>query len=262
MNAFAAALWSETLKARRSKVLLATLLIFAFVALMFGLLMLVAEHPSLSGASTVIGTKASRLGKGDWPSYLALLNQAILALGPIGYGIVTSWVFGREFADHTAKDLLALPTRRTHIVLAKFVVIVAWTVVLSALLLGLALAAGWAVQLPSWSASLAWRSTVEFTAGALLTILLCSPIAFIASLSRGYLLPIGIAILLLIITQFVGMGLPGIMPYFPWAIPAICTGVAGSAAPPPQPASYLVLGLTSALGLFATIAWWASADQK
>ncbi|MEV0143917.1 MULTISPECIES: ABC transporter permease [unclassified Nonomuraea] len=36
--------------------------------------------------------------------------------------MIAIWLFGREFSDHTAKDLLALPTSRTAIVAAKFVV--------------------------------------------------------------------------------------------------------------------------------------------
>jgi ABC-2 type transport system permease protein len=261
MKSLSAALWSEGLKARRSKVFVVTVLFFAFVAIMLGLLMFVAKHPELAGRSATISAKASGLGNADWPSFLSLLVQTILALGPIGYGIVTSWVFGREYSDHVIKDLLALPTPRFTIVIAKFIIVVIWSILLSGTLFFLALVTGWAVHIPGWSSDLAQHSFITFSVSVLLTILLCSPVAFVASLSRGYLLPIGLVILLLIIIQLVGMGVPAAMLYFPWAIPALCSGVAGSSLPQPQFISYLVLGLTSILGFLGTVVWWNYTDQ-
>ena len=38
-------------------------------------------------------------------------------------------------------------------------------------------------------------------------------------------------------------------------------GMAGSALPPPEPVSWIVLGLTSLLGYWATVSWWDHADQ-
>ncbi len=262
MTGLKAALWSETLKAGKSKVFAATILMFAFVAMMMGLLMFVANHPSIAGRSAVVGAKASRLGNGDWSGYLSLLIQTILALGQLGYGIVASWVFGREYSDKTVKDLLALPVPRASIVVAKFIVILLWCILLSGTLFATALVTGLAVAIPGWSAALVERSFFTFSIGALLTITLCTPVAFVASAGRGFLLPIGVVLLLLIIAQLVGMGIPAATLYFPWAIPALCAGAAGSALPVPGPASYFVLGATTILGFFATIALWNSADQK
>ncbi|HUZ16843.1 MAG TPA: ABC transporter permease [Spirochaetia bacterium] len=261
MSGFLAALWVEGLKVRRSRVFPVTIALFAFIAVMMALLMVVANHPELAGRSATMGAKASRLGNGDWASYLALLIQTILALGQMGYGIVTSWIFGREYSDHVVKDLLALPTSRSSIVGAKFVLCMAWCILLSAVLLVTALVTGWAATLPGWSPAAARQAVATFSVGAFLTILLSSPIAFAASASRGVLLPIAVVILLLIVTQLLGMGIPGIMPYFPWAIPAVYSGAAGSALPAASPVSLLILILTFALGVGATTVWWKAADQ-
>jgi ABC-2 type transport system permease protein len=261
MKGLSAALWSESLKVRRSKVFPVTILFFAFIAVMMGLLMFVARHPELAGRSATISAKASRIGNADWPNFLGLLVQTILALGPIGFGIVTSWVFGREYSDRVIKDILALPVPRSSIVIAKLVVVVVWNILLSLTLFVLALATGWVVHIPGWSSALAWHALLTFSISALLTMLLCPPVALIASASRGYLLPIGFVILLLIITQLTGMGMPGVMPYFPWAIPALCSGAVGSALPRPGLVSYLILILTAILGLLGTVAWWKYADQ-
>jgi ABC-2 type transport system permease protein len=249
------------LKVRKSKIFPATIIFFAFIAVMMGLLMFVTRHPELAGRSATMSAKASRLGNADWPNFLNLLIQTILALGPLGFGIVTSWVFGREFSDHVVKDLLALPVPRSMIVTAKFILVAAWNILLSIVLFSVALLTAWAVGIPGWSFSLAQDAFSTFFVSAILTILLVSPVAFVASFSRGYLLPIGFVILVLIMTQLVGMALPGAMAYFPWAIPALCSGVAGSSLPPPQLVSYLVLGFTSIAGFVGTVAWWDLADQ-
>ena len=57
------------------------------------------------------------------------------------------------------------------------------------------------------------------------------------------------------------MALPVITPWFPWAIPALFSGVAGPLSPKPEAVSYIILGLTSLLGIAGTAAWWRYADQ-
>jgi ABC-2 type transport system permease protein len=64
------------------------------------------------------------------------------------FTFLTAWVFGREFADHTAKQLLALPTPRAAIVSAKCVVVALWAAGLTILMFGLELVVGAAVGLP------------------------------------------------------------------------------------------------------------------
>ncbi len=238
-----------------------SVIFFVFVGVVIGMLAFVAKHPEIAGRSATLGAKASVLQKADWPHFLGLLVQTILALGPLGYGVATSWVFGREYSDKVVKDLLALPTKRATIIAAKFVVVAIWSVVLSLLFFISAVITGSLIGLGVWSVAVTWNWFLTFSAGALLTILLCTPIAFVASAGRGYLLAIGVVILLLIMTQLLGTALPGITPYFPWAVPAICSGVAGSALPAAGAASWIALGLTVVLGYLGTVAWWEHSDQ-
>lgn len=261
MKGITVAIWTESLKVRRSKILPASMLIFLFIAVMMGLLTFFSKHPELAGRSATISAKASIVGVGDWPSYLDLLIQSILALGQMGFGIVTSWVFGREYSDHVIKDLLALPVSRFTIVLSKFIVIAVWCILLSLIMFVSGLLAGIFVGIPGWTGENAYHAFIVFACSSVLTILLCTPVALIASIGRGYLAPIGFVLITLITTQFIGIGIPGITPYFPWVIPALYSGLAGAQLPQPSVASYVILLFTSLSGFIGTVAWWLYADQ-
>src|SRR4030042_231991 len=174
----------------------------------------------------------------------------------IGFGFVASWVFGREYSDHTLKDLISLPVSRSMIVMAKFAVMVIWSLILSLILFGLGLVCGLLAGIEKWSGDAALHAFIVFMITSVLTILISTPVAFFASWGKGYLLPIGYIILSMIITQFIVAGFPGLTPYFPWVIPAIYCGAGGPETAPPGIASYIILGITCILGLTGTAAWW------
>jgi len=261
MKEFTAALYVEMNKALKSKMLWGTIIFFAFIAFMLGFLMLVSKHPEIAGNSAILSTKASFIGSADWHGFLGLMLQMGLTLGLVGPAIVTIWVFGREYSDRVIKDLLALPVSRTNIVMAKFIIAFAWSLLLMGLLFVCALLSGLVVHLDAWSSELILKNLKIYSAISLLTILLFPLISLITCISRGYLLPVGVTILLLISTQFLIIGMPSITPYFPWAIPGLISGVAGPFSPKALPISYVILGLTSILGIGGTVAWWKYADQ-
>lgn len=262
MKGFSAALWTESLKAWRSIILRITVVIFTFMAGMMGLLVFLAKHPELVSNSVVLSTKTSMLGKADWPTYFILLYQIVAMVGLIGFGFVFSWIYGREYSDRTVKDLLALPVTRSAIVVAKLSVATVWCILLSVILFVVGIAAGKLVNMDGWSIALAWQACGIFSGTALMTIVLCTPVAFFASYGRGFLVPIGYLISIMIITQFAVSAIPVIAPYFPWAIPALYSGAAGPDAAQLGAISYIILFFTGVLGLAGTLLWWRYADQK
>jgi ABC-2 type transport system permease protein len=92
-----------------------------------------------------------------------------------------------------------------------------------------------------------------------LTIALVTPIAFFASAGRGYLPPMGAAIMAVVLAQVVAAA--GWGEYFPWSIPALYSGMAGPAYANLGVVSYLIVLFMSLAGLMATLAWWEVADQ-
>lgn len=262
MRGMNATLWVEILKVRRTKVFLISILFFFFIGIMMGLLVFASMHPELLDRSATLRTKSSFLGGANWPSFFNLMLQLILTVGVIGSGIITSWTFGREFADKVIKDLLSLPVSRSAIVTAKIITLFAWSLILSVAALIAAMFTGWLIQLPGWDGATFRSFLNDYLISTILNILLITPVALVAGIGRGYLLPISFVIAIMILTQLVFIGVPSLSIWFPWALPALHIHIAGPVAPSPEPISYILYALTVAGGLAGTMAWWRYADHK
>jgi ABC-2 type transport system permease protein len=254
------AIWVELLKVRRSRMPLISALGFALAPLAGGFFMLVMKDPALAQRMGMISAKAQIVaGAADWPTYFSLLAQAVAVGGILLFSLLASWVFGREWSDHTLKDLLALPTPRRSIVLAKFVVTGLWALLLALVVYLLGLVVGALVGLPPASTQVFVQGTLTLAGAAALTILLVPPVAFFAGVGRGYLAPMGAAIFLLILAQVIAAA--GWGEYFPWSVPALHAGMAGPEMGQMEAISYGLVLLTALAGIAATLLWWERADQ-
>ena len=260
MSSFLPALWTEILKMRRSKIPLFTSIGFSFTALVDGLFMIIMKDPEAARKMGLISAKAQLLaGTADWPTFFSVLAQAVAVGGAILFAIVTAWMFGREFSDHTVKELLALPTSRENIVAAKFVVIAAWTLILTLWVFVLSLLIGNLIDIPGWSIELLRSAFGDVVGSGMLTVLLLPFVALLASAGRGYLPSFGWTILTVVMSQIAAI--TGWGDWFPWSVPALFSGAAGPRADLLGIHSYVIVILTGLIGLAATFHWWRSADQ-
>jgi ABC-2 type transport system permease protein len=259
MNNFLSTLWIETLKMRRSKVPLFTALGFSMAPLAGGLFMIILKDPEAAKAMGLISAKAQLMvGVADWTAFFGLITQAVAAGGLVLFSITTIWIFGREFSDHTVKELLALPTSRETIITAKFIVILVWSFAMTMLIFGVGLVVGTLVVIPGWSAELIRTSFMNILGSVALTLPLMSLVALVASAGRGYMPPFGWTIFTMVLANIAAV--MGWGDWFPWAIPSIFSGAAG-----PQEQlelhSYVIVVVTGIIGLVATYYWWRNADQ-
>lgn len=252
------ALWIEARKALRSRVPLFTLIGFMLLPLVMTLLMVIYKDPQFARDIGLLTAKANLAGGSfDWPFYLSMFTQGVGAGGIILFSLIESWVFGREFSDGTVKDLMAVPVGRGTILAAKFIVGAAWGLALTVIIYPVALALGMLVGLPLGSPELFASSTVKVAVTALLVVFAVLPIAFFASLGRGYLLPMGIAVVGLMFTNLAA--LLGWGELFPWAVPMLYAGMSKTAHL--GLASYVAVIATGLAGAAATWVWWKWADQ-
>jgi ABC-2 type transport system permease protein len=249
----------EARKARRSRLPWLTALAFLVAAAVGGLFMFILADPQRARSLGLLGAKAQLAGVADWPGYFALLAQTTAVGGVLIFGVIHIWIFGREFSDHTAKDLLALPTPRTAVAAAKFAVTGAWCLLLSVETYLLGLGLGALLRLPHWSATAAWHGLGRLLATAVMTWLLLSVLAFAASAGRGYLAAVGVMFVVLFVAQIVAA--LGYGHVFPWSVPAVYSGVAGDDRAGVGVLGFVLAAITGAAGVAATLLWWRDADQ-
>jgi ABC-2 type transport system permease protein len=260
MKAFLAAFWAETLKARRSRVSLLTVAGFALFPLVDGLFMFILKDPERARALGLISVKAQlAAGVADWPAFFQVLLQVTAVGGSVLFAFITAWVFGREFSDHTVKEILALPTPRGTILAAKFLLTALWILGLILMIYVIGLGVGKAVDIPGWSLELVWASFGSLLLIALVAFMLMPFVALFASAGRGYLPPLGWAFLTLALAQIaIVLGWGG---WFPWSVPALLSGMSDQGAEPIEIHSYMVVLLAFVAGIAGTFSWWQNADQ-
>lgn len=260
MNQQIQALQAEFIKNRYSTILWATFISFGIAPVIGGVFILIVQDTEALAKAGGLASKAQAMNfEGNWKSYFGLLTQAIGVGGVLVFGFVASWIFGREYSDGTAKDLLSLPTSRTKILNAKFAVYVIWCLALafSNLLIGMLI--GTILQLPAPETNMLFPLLSDYFITTCLTVLLGVPIAFFAIWGKGYLAPLGFVALTLVFAQIIAA--TGYSSYFPWSIPGLYSGAGGEYKALLDNYSYLSLMLTCIAGYFATVMYWKAADQ-
>jgi ABC-2 type transport system permease protein len=260
VTGFRAAFWAESLKARRSKVLVLTTAAFLMLPLVDTLLMYILIDPERAREMGLIGMKAQlTAGSADWPTFLMVLLLGTAMAGAMLGAFITAWIFGREISDHTAKEWLATPTARETTVAAKFLVIACWMVAAGLLAFWVGILLAWRTSVPGFLPDQLGAACGRQLLIIVLTFMLMPFVALLASAGRGYLPALGWAFLTLVLAQIfaqLGWG-----EWFPWAVPAVLAAPSAPGGAHLEWHSLLVVLLAFGAGLATTFAWWRSADH-
>lgn len=255
-----AALRAEWLKVRHSRVPWASVGAIILAGLVSGFFMFLLQDLRRARSLGLVGSKA-QLGAGtaDWSGYFSLAAQVVSVGGLIVFGVLAIWLFGREFSDRTAKDLLALPTSRSAVVVAKLLVGLLWCLALTALLVAVTLVLGLLLRLPGWSPLVALRGAGLVLLAGSLTAGLTAAYGLAASMGRGYLPGVAVMFLTVLTAQVVAV--LGYGAWFPWSVPSLVAGAARpDQAQPGWPGLAAVVVVAVACGA-ATATWWERADH-
>ena len=254
------AIEAELIKVKRAKILWATFIAFGIAPVMGAVFIFVMQNGDMSAKASALIVKAEAMNlQANWESYIGILTQAVGIGGVLLFGFVIGWIFGREYSDKTAKDLLALPTSRTTILNAKFMVCFFWCLLLVLSNLLLAFVFGMLLQLPPASTNTLAQLLIDYFITTFLAVLVSVPIAFFALWGKGYLAPLGFVMLTLVFSQIIAA--TGYGAYFPWAVPGLYSGVAIQYKLSLNCLSYAILLLTNITGYIATIIYWNRTDQ-
>jgi ABC-2 type transport system permease protein len=156
---------------------------------------------------------AAKLGPivaaGGWPGLIAGANQITATGGVLGFGVVLSWLFGREFTQGTIVGLFAIPVARSTTALAKAIVYLAWSVGTSVALGAVIVSVGSALAF----GPVAWSLVAQLVTVAALSALVAIPAALVATLTRGYIGAIGSLVGIVVLAQIgVATGVGGWLP--------------------------------------------------
>jgi ABC-2 type transport system permease protein len=233
---------TEFRKLHRSKVTWTTLLGFSIAPLAIALMMWIVREPDRAAQFGLLGTKADLAGlEATWPAYLSMLTLVIGIGGMLLLAFIVAYVFGREYAEGTAKNLLTLPVARHWFALAKLLVAGIW----------------WLLLVTAIDAETgALRDVVLVTVVA---YLLAPPVAWITMLGRGYLPPIAFALATLALGEVFSH--TGWASWFPWSVVPLFIGAVGARQTTVAAGSLAVVLLTFAAGTVATIAQLRYADN-
>lgn len=191
----------------------------------------------------------------QWGAYFDELLGSIGSLLVVGFSFASAWVFGVEYTNNTIKDLLVKPVPKTYTVLAKFIAIAIWKTGMAVFAFAVIAGAGALMGVGGGSISAILPVFWPFMAASLLIMLISTTSALFANLTRGYLAPIGITFVIVIVSNVVVQ--LGYGPYFPWTIPILLlTGTELGYT------SMIILALTGIAGFAGTVAWWRFAEHK
>ncbi len=257
---FARVLATEFLKLRRSKVTWFSLAALSIGPLTIALFMWIVREPGRAAQLGLLGAKANLSGlTATWSSYFSMLALIVGMGGMLLLAFIVAYIFGREYVEGTAKNMLALPVARHWFALAKLVTAAVWWAVLVAAVVAETFVIGLAMALPGLTASLAARSVRDIALVAAVTFLLAPIVAWIATLGRGYLPPLGFALAMLVLGDVIGK--TGWGPWFPWSTVPVFIGSVGQATTTIAPGSVVVVGFTFLAGIAATVAQLRYADN-
>jgi len=183
--------------------------------------------------------------------------------GAVLFGLVASYLFGRDYNEGTESQMLTLPVRREYFLAAKLLVLTAW--VLGLTVLSLLLQAGYAALMGVHGASWVEAGRIALL-GLRVTVLIYGTlpwVALLAMIGRGYLAPMVYSSIMAVIG--IGLAEAGWSRWFPWSMQLSVTGVTlFPSVPMPTlvPGSWALMALVFVTGCAATVVYTDRADAR
>ncbi|WP_028559731.1 ABC transporter permease [Paenibacillus pinihumi] len=181
----------------------------------------------------------------------------VLLIGTLLYGVITAYLFHREYAEDTLKNLLTIPVPRIRLMVSKLLLLFLWMLMLTLFSWSLVLLLGLLAGYEGLSIGVVTDSIQQFLIGGALLFLMTTPTMFVTLLFKNYVPTI-------IFTAAITMGNVALANseyrvLFPWSIPhVIATGSFVSQYPAYY--SYISIIAVSLLGFAVSAIYFKRAD--
>lgn len=258
---FGTVLATEFAKLRRSKVTWLTLAVYTFLVVVGGLFMWMMLNPGTAERLGLLGQKANLTVGGlpaNWSSFLMFIGEMGGVGGLMMCSIIVTYLFGREYTEGTAKNLLALPVPRVAFVLAKITVGAVWFGALTLWMIPETYVVGSIVGLPGFSTQAFLSMSVKLLVLAPMSLACASLVGWVAVETRGLFAPLGFTMFALLLSTLFGH--TGWGRWVPWSIVGLYSGASGPEIELSW-GSYIVLAATFMLGVVLTARHEVYADN-
>ncbi|CAM4218631.1 bacitracin ABC transporter permease [Bacillus manliponensis] len=180
-----------------------------------------------------------------------------LVIGIPLYGVVTAYLFNREYAEDTLKNLLTIPVSRISFIMSKFITLFLWIMMLVFVAWVLTLCFGLLGSFDGLSVSLLITSFRQFLIGGVLLFILSTPIILITIMLKNYVPTIIFTIVITMINVMAANSEHRDL--FPWSAAG---DIARSELLPTYPPeySYVLIMATSFIGFVAVITYFKKTD--
>lgn len=193
----------------------------------------------------------------SWPVFLqgtTMLYTSVI--GMVGFGVISSWVFAREYTDGVYKDLLSLPISRKDIIISKLMVIGISELLIGLLAIVIDIVGGMIFAKSGFSIILLRHTFTRMVELTFLNVVLSFLWPLLASVWKSAILPMALSFVAGIVS--VVFASKQIGQFIPWSIPGyyLANNTVISYG------SSLLLILVAAIGIYGTIYVWSRLDQK
>lgn len=231
----------EFLKLKRSKIFLLSLI----GAILPPLLMFIAVTSFDEGQSF-------EMLFANMNMYMSLMFAVLI------FAIIISYLFGREYNEHTLKTMLTIPISRGKFLLSKYLMFLVWIVILTIVTSLSTLIFGFAANLEGFSIKIVVDSFAELLYANVLLFLTFSPFVFVSLLITN-MVPamIGGAGLALVNLMVYGQNWA---PFVPWVCPYLIASGEISQYTANISLSYVIILATFAIGLVISYVYFKKTD--
>ena len=174
------------------------------------------------------------------------------------FAIMISYLFGREYNEHTLKTMLTIPVSRGKFLLSKYVMFLAWILILTVVTSASTLVFGFVAGLDGFSVKIVIDSFAQLLFANVLLFLTFSPFVFVSLLITN-MVPamVGGAGLTLVNMLIYGQTWA---PYVPWVCPYLIASGEIAEYSASITVSYAIILATFAIGLIVSYIYFTRTD--
>ncbi len=180
-----------------------------------------------------------------------------LLIGVSLYGVITAYLFNREYIENTMKNILTIPVSRTKFFISKLIMLFIWIIGMTLAAWLLTVIFGLIGQFEGISLATSMLALKEYLIGGILLFLLSTPTILVTLLFKNYVSTIVFTLVLTMVNVLIVQS--EYIALYPWsAVQVIATKSFIPEYPPEY--SYISILATSIIGLVAALVYFQKED--